>query len=191
MSATAAAAKQKWQARDMAYVAIMSVVIAICSWISVPTTVPFTLQTFAVFLAVGVLGGKRGSLSVLIYILLGAVGIPVFSGFAGGFGVLLGNTGGYIIGFLFSALLMWAMESISGKKNLWLALSMVLGLLVCYAFGTVWFMVGYARNSGAVGLATVLGWCVIPFIIPDLIKIALALVLSKRLRKVLKLNENS
>lgn len=68
---------------DMVYIAVFAVLIAICSWISIPTTVPFTLQTFAVFLAVGVLGGKRGSLSVLIYILLGAVGIPVFAGFSG------------------------------------------------------------------------------------------------------------
>lgn len=74
---------------------VFAVLIAICSWISIPMTVPFTLQTFAVFLAVGVLGGKRGSLAVLIYILLGAVGIPVFAGFSGGIGVLLGNTGGY------------------------------------------------------------------------------------------------
>ena len=66
----------------MVYIAVFAVLIAICSWISIPTTVPFTLQTFAVFLAVGVLGGKRGSLSVLIYILLGAVGIPVFAGFS-------------------------------------------------------------------------------------------------------------
>ena len=84
----------------MVYIAVFAVLIAICSWISIPTTVPFTLQTFAVFLAVGVLGGKRGSLSVLIYILLGAVGIPVFAGFSGGFGILLGQTGGYIVGFL-------------------------------------------------------------------------------------------
>ena len=62
-------------------------------------------------------------------------------------------------------------------------LSMVLGLIVCYAIGTVWFMVVYTNNSGAVGLGTVLGWCVIPFIIPDLVKIALAFVLSRRLRK--------
>ena len=65
---------------DMVYIAVFAVLIAICSWISIPMTVPFTLQTFAVFLAVGVLGGKRGSLAVLIYILLGAVGIPVFAG---------------------------------------------------------------------------------------------------------------
>ena len=131
----------------MVYIAVFAVLIAICSWISIPTTVPFTLQTFAVFLAVGVLGGKRGSLSVLIYILLGAVGIPVFAGFSGGFGILLGQTGGYIVGFLFSALLMWLMEALLGKKTWVLGLSMVLGLIVCYAIGTVWFMVVYARNS--------------------------------------------
>ena len=168
---------------DMVYIAVFAVLIAICSWISIPMTVPFTLQTFAVFLAVGVLGGKRGSLAVLIYILLGAVGIPVFAGFSGGIGVLLGNTGGYIIGFLFSALLMWLIEKLFGRKTWVLGISMVLGLIVCYAI-----MVVYAQNSGAVGLATVLGWCVIPFIIPDLVKIALALTLSKRLSKALKLN---
>ena len=173
---------------DMVYIAVFAVLIAICSWISIPTTVPFTLQTFAVFMAVGVLGGKRGSLSVLIYILLGAVGIPVFAGFSGGFGILLGSTGGYIIGFLFSALLMWGMEALLGKKTWVLGLSMVLGLIVCYAIGTVWFMAVYTKNSGPVGLAAVLSWCVIPFIIPDLIKIALALVLSKRFSVILKLN---
>ena len=172
---------------DMAYIAIFAGVMAICSWISIPATVPFTLQTFGVFLAVGVLGGKRGTLSVLIYILLGAIGLPVFAGFSGGIGSILGTTGGYIIGFLFSALVMWGMEAAFGKK-LWVrAFSMVLGLAVCYAFGTAWFMLVYARTSGAVGLGTVLGWCVIPFIIPDLVKIALALLLCKRLAKLIRL----
>ena len=68
---------------DMVYIAVFAVVMAICSWISIPATVPFTLQTFGVFLAVGVLGGKRGTLSILVYILLGAVGVPVFAGFSG------------------------------------------------------------------------------------------------------------
>ena len=98
----------------MAYIGLFAVVIAICSWISIPTVVPFTLQTFAVFLAVAVLGGKRGTLSVIVYVLLGAVGLPVFSGFKGGIGVLLNTTGGYIIGFIFSALLMWAFEKAFG-----------------------------------------------------------------------------
>lgn len=169
---------------DIVYIGIFAVLIAICSWISIPTMVPFTLQTFGVFLAVGVLGGRRGSLAVLVFVLLGVIGIPVFSGFTGGIGILLNNTGGYIIGFIFSALLMWGMEKILGRKTWALALSMVLGLAVCYAFGTVWFMVVYARNAGAVGVATVMSWCVIPFVIPDLIKIIFALGLSKRLARI-------
>ena len=104
--------------RDMVYIAMFAVLIAVCSWISVPATVPFTLQTFGVFVTVGVLGGKRGSLSVLVYLLLGMIGVPVFAGFSGGIGCLLGNTGGYIIGFLFSALVMWGMEMTFGKSRL-------------------------------------------------------------------------
>ena len=92
--------KTKLSVRDMAYIAMFAVIMAVCSWISVPYVVPFTLQTFAVFLAVGVLGGKRGTLAVLIYILLGCVGLPVFAGFSGGIGVVLGCTGSYIAGFL-------------------------------------------------------------------------------------------
>lgn len=167
---------------DMVYIAICAVLMAVCSWISIPAAVPFTLQTFGVFMAVSMLGGKRGTLAIALYIILGAVGIPVFSGFKGGIGALLGTTGGYIAGFLFSALIMWAFEKIPGKRNIILLISMVLGLIACYAFGTVWFMVVYAKGGEAAGLATVLGWCVIPFIIPDLVKIALAYVLSRRLR---------
>jgi len=178
----------KFRTVDIVYIAIFAALIAVCSWISFPTVVPFTLQTFGVFLAVFLLGGKRGTLSVLVYILLGAVGLPVFAGFSGGLNVLLGNTGGYIIGFLFSALFMWICEILLGRK-LWVyAVSMILGLIVCYAVGTVWFMAVYARNSGSVGLVTVLGWCVFPFIIPDLVKIALALMIgrNKSIRQVIK-----
>lgn len=168
---------------DIVYIAVFAVIMAICSWISIPTTVPFTLQTFGVFIAVGVLGGKRGTLAVLVYIILGAIGVPVFSGFTGGIGILAGTTGGYIVGFLFSALIMWLMEKIPGKRSVIQILSMIVGLIVCYAFGTAWFMVVYSRANGAVGLAAVLGWCVIPFIIPDLIKIVLAYMLSRKIKK--------
>ena len=178
--------KQKWAARDMAYVAIFAVTIAICSWISIPTTVPFTLQTFAVFLAVGVLGGRRGTFAVLVYILLGAVGLPVFAGFSGGLGALLGTTGGYIIGFFFSALLYWAMTKVLGEKTPVMVVAMVLGLIVCYAFGTAWFMQVYARTTGAIGLLTALGWCVFPYILPDMVKIVLALVICRRLAAAIK-----
>lgn len=172
--------------KDLAYIGIFTALMAICSWISIPTTVPFTLQTLGVFLAVGILGGRRGTLSVLAFILLGAVGAPVFAGFSGGLSALLGSTGGYIVGFLFSALLMWAMEHFLGT-SLWVTgASMVLGLLVCYAFGSLWFLWVYTRNTGAVTLSAVLGWCVIPFIVPDLVKIALAVTLTAQLRRHVK-----
>ncbi len=171
---------------NMVYISMFAVIIAACSWISVPAAVPFTMQTFAVFTAVGMLGGKRGSAAVLVYLLLGMFGAPVFAGFSGGLGYLMGNTGGYIIGFLLSALVMWGAESLLGKKTWVLALSMVAGLWVCYLFGTVWFMTVYAKNSGAIGVWTALSWCVIPYIIPDLLKIGLALTICKKLSFIIK-----
>ena len=180
------AVRQRSKTYDLVYISILVVLIAVCSWISIPLTVPVTLQTFGVFTAVGLLGGKRGTLAVLVYILMGAIGIPVFSGFTGGIGILAGTTGGYIAGFLFSALIMWGMEKLFGRSILVLTGSMVLGLLVCYAVGTLWFMAVYAASSGAVGILTVLGWCVFPFIIPDIAKIVLALILTKRLSGVIK-----
>lgn len=171
--------------KDMVYISMFAVIIAICSWISIPSTVPFTLQTMAVFTAVGLLGGKRGTMSVVLYILLGAVGIPVFAGFSGGIGVLMGVTGGYIVGFFFSALLMWGMEKAFGTGRWIRIISMVLGLIVCYAFGTAWFMIVYTRTTGAIGISAVLGMCVIPFIIPDILKIVIAFILTDRLKKVI------
>lgn len=178
---TAAVSKSKTY--DLVYIGVFAVLMAVCSWISIPTAVPFTLQTFGVFMAVGVLGGKKGTAAVGLYLLLGVLGVPVFAGMTGGIGVLLGTTGGYIIGFFFSALVMWAMEKLPGKKSVIQMISMITGLLVCYIFGTLWFMMVYMKNQGAVGLMTVLGWCVIPFIIPDILKILLAYGLSRKLKK--------
>ena len=171
---------------DIAYIALFAAVMAICAWISIPTTVPFTLQTFGVFLAVTVLGGKRGTVSVLVYLLLGAVGAPVFAGFTGGMGRLLGTTGGYIVGFLFTALIMWLAERVFGDKAPVLILSMVAGLIVCYAFGTAWFMSVYAKNTGSIGIMTALSWCVLPYIPADAIKLVLAFFVGKRLKKYIK-----
>lgn len=147
---------------DTALIALFAAIMAVCSWIMIPATVPFTMQTFGVFLAVGLLGGKRGTISIIVYLLLGAVGLPVFSGFTGGIGHILGPTGGYMVGFIFTALIMWLSERFFGKGTRTLATSMVIGLIVCYAFGTAWFMSVYTKNTGEIGLATALSWCVIP-----------------------------
>lgn len=178
-------AMKKSKAAEITYIGVCVALMAVCSWISIPTAVPFTMQTFAVFLTVALLGGKRGTLAILVYLLVGLIGLPVFAGFYGGFSVLFTSTGGYLLGFLFSALVMWGFERLLGRSTWALGLAMVVGLLVCYAFGSVWFMVIYTGQTGAVGLGTVLGWCVVPFLLPDLLKIGLALLLGKRLSKVI------
>ncbi len=203
--------KQLISTRDLVFIAISAALIAICSWISIPAAVPFTLQTFAVFLILCLLGAKRASLAIAVYIMLGAAGLPVFSGFGGGIGYLLGTTGGYILGFLLMgpiyALFVRSGRAalsqrtsrpgsaalsqrtfLSGSATLWRqALALLLGLIACYATGTFWFMVVYARGHGSVSFGTVLSWCVLPFIIPDLIKLALALFLSRRISPALRL----
>lgn len=173
----------KLKTKDLALCALFAALIAVCAWISIPATVPFTLQTFAIFAALGLLGGKRGTVAVAVYLLLGAIGVPVFAGFQGGIGALLGTTGGYLLGFLLTALIVWGMEARFGSKTGVFLLSAVLGMLVCYAFGTAWYLVVYARTKGAISLATALGWCVVPFLIPDAVKIALAVLLRGRLKR--------
>ncbi len=171
---------------ELAYIAFGAALMAICSWISIPMAVPFTLQTFAVFFVLQVLGGKAGTLSVLVYILMGALGLPVFSGFAGGMGVLFGNTGGYILGFVFVGLIYMGAEKLAENKAVVRVTALVLGLAVCYTFGTAWFMFLYMRHTGPVGIMTVLSWCVFPFILPDLAKLALSIALAKRIRPLIK-----
>ena len=171
--------------RDIAIIAMGVALIAVCSWISIPMTIPFTMQTFAICLVTALFGLKRGMWTVLCYILLGAVGAPVFSGFSGGIAVLLGTTGGYIAGFLFTALIVGLAVEKLGRGLPVLVASMAVGILVCYAFGTAWFMVVYARKTGPIGLGTALGWCVFPYLLPDAVKIALASVLTGRLYPIL------
>ena len=170
---------------DITHISLSAAFMAICSWIALPAAVPFTLQTFAVFLICGLLGGRRGTLAVMLYIFLGAVGLPVFSGFTGGIGHLIGPTGGYIFGFIFTALIMWLIEYMNGRSIPALCVSMIAGLLLCYAIGTEWFVFIYSRVNEPVSFGTALGMCVLPYIIPDVCKIALALMLVKRIRPLM------
>lgn len=178
--------KNKMKTLDLVYIAIGTTLITVCSWISIPMTVPFTLQTFAVFSMILILGGKRATIATLVYVLMGAIGLPVFSGFSGGLGIILGNTGGYIIGFIFIGLIYEGLTKFLGKKMYVEIIALFTGLFVCYAFGTAWFMYVYMKNTGMVGLMTVLSWCVFPFIIPDLVKMAVAFIISKRVRNMVR-----
>lgn len=147
--------------------------MAVCAWLAVPVgDVRITMQTFGVFLTLLLLGGGKGTAACVAYLFLGAIGLPVFSGFQGGLGVLLGPTGGYLWGFLVLCLCYWAF-----KKPLGELVAMILGLLLCYACGTAWF---YFTYGGA--LWAVLLKCVVPYLLPDALKLLLALTIRRRIR---------
>jgi biotin transport system substrate-specific component len=168
---------------------IFAAVVAVCSWISIPlpfTQVPINLAILGVLLAGGLLGSKYGALSLIIYILIGAVGVPVFAGFGAGLGTLAGPTGGYIVGYVLCAAVAGlgasssAASKISKHPSLRLAAFMALGVAACYTFGTIWYVL-LMKTSLWVGLIS----CVFPFIPLDAIKIAGALFLVKRLHKLI------
>ena len=176
----------KTKTLDLVYTAMGVTLICVCSWINIPMTVPFTLQTFAIPAVLLILGKKRGTIATIVYVLMGAIGIPVFAGFTGGLAILLGNTGGYIIGFIFIALIYTAAVKIFGEKKGVKIISLIAGLIVCYAFGTAWFMYIYLKDTGEVGLFSVLTWCVLPYIVPDLVKIFLAILISDRVKRFIR-----
>lgn len=169
----------KSKAYQLAIIGIMAAVISILGPLSLPIgLIPISLTTFAILMAVYTLGMKKGTISVFIYILLGLVGLPVFSGFSSGPAKLLGPTGGYIIGYVFMALA--AGFFIDRYFNKWYmcCIGMVISTAFCYGIGTTWL--AYQANISASAALTA---GVIPFIPGDLIKIILALVIGPQIRK--------
>ena len=167
--------------KDLCYIALFTALIAVLAQISIPLPggVPLTLQTFAVPLAGLVLGSKRGTIASLIYVLLGAVGVPVFAGLTGGLGKVLGMTGGFIVSFPIMAFLAGlAVKKSIKSPMLWVWL--VLGAVANYVVGTVWFMVVAGST-----LSAALTACVIPFIPTAIIKIILSGIFGVMLRGVL------
>ncbi|SCJ77870.1 Biotin ECF transporter S component BioY [uncultured Clostridium sp.] len=173
---------KKLSTRTLILCAIFAALTAVFSQIAIPLPmVPINLAMLAVFIAGGVLGPWVGALSQVVYVLLGAVGLPVFSQFTGGLGIIVGPTGGYIAGYVVAALI----TGLTVQKwcsPLPLALGMVAGMAACYALGTAWFMVVTGSALGA-ALMT----CAVPFLIGDAVKIAVAAALSPRLRRELVL----
>lgn len=161
----------------MVLCSLFAALIAVCAWISIPVPpIAFTLQTFGIFLALGILGGKWGTVTILTYLLLGIVGLPVFTGFRGGAGALLDPTGGFLLGFLLAALVYWALERFHKIA------AMAAGLAACYLCGCLWFI----HYTPGTGFGAAVLTCVVPYLIPDGCKLWLAHLLSRRLRRHLK-----
>ena len=164
--------------RNLVLAALFAALTAVCSQLQIPLPmIPINLALFAVYLSGAVLGAKWGLLSMAAYAMLGAIGVPVFVGFASGPVTLFGRTGGYILGYLFASAIVGLLSRRWGFTFVRLCAAMTVGMLACYFFGTIWFMVLTGMN-----LATSLSYCVLPFLPGDAVKIALAALLTLRLR---------
>ena len=170
---------QKIRTKQMVLIALMTAVTCVLGPLSIPlpfSPVPISLTNFAIFLAIFVLGMKSGTISFIIYLLLGAVGVPVFSSFRGGFQVLAGPTGGYLIGFIFLALIMGFALDHFDRKLVPTIIGMIIGMAVCYAFGTVWLakLLSLSFKEG-------LMMGVIPYLAGDAAKIIIAAIVGPKL----------
>lgn len=178
-SGTVAVDNQKIKTKQMVLIALMTAVTCVLGPLSIPlpfSPVPISLTNFAIFLAIFVLGMKNGTISFIIYLLLGAVGVPVFSSFRGGLQVLAGPTGGYLIGFIFLALIMGFALDHFDRKLVPTIIGMIIGMVVCYAFGTVW-LAKLLNLSFKEGL--MMG--VIPYLPGDAAKIIIAAIVGPKL----------
>lgn len=164
----------------LTYCALCTALLSVCAWLTIPLTVPVTMQSFAVFCTLLLLGGKQAWMAVAAYLMLGAVGLPIFHGFQGGIGILLGPTGGYLFGFLLMAALEWLLDTMMPQRTM-RARSIVMGieLLCCYGLGTVWYCL--LMEGTSIRTALMIG--VIPFVLPDLAKLVLAFGVSRAIKK--------
>lgn len=175
--------KNKLKVREISYIALGTALICACAWLNIPFTVPVTMQSFAVCVIAALLGLRCSLWSVSLYILLGAVGAPVFALFQGGVAVLLGASGGYIFGFLILAATVGYASERYGRSMPVLIVSMSVGMLLCYAVGSLWYALVYTQDAASV--KTIFGLCVLPYLLPDGAKIFLAALLSRRLYPIL------
>lgn len=162
----------------MAVTALMTAVTCILAPLSIPIgPVPISLTNFAIYLSLYLLDWKKGTVSYILYLLLGLVGLPVFSGFTGGIGKLAGPTGGYIIGFIPMAIIAGIVIDKYTEKWLLCLLAMIIGTIVCYALGTAWL-----AYEAKMDMMAALWAGVIPFIPGDLVKMALAILIAPKIR---------
>ncbi len=175
--------------KDMTLTAVMAALVCIAGPLTIPAgPIPLSLATLAVYLAGAVLGKKRGTLAVALYLLIGIIGVPVFSGFSGGFQKLAGVTGGYLVGYLPCAFLSGlGAERAEEESRIWiLPAKMAAGTAVLYTIGTAWFMI---QSGNALG--TALSLCVVPFLPGDAVKIAAAVMPTVPVRKAVYSIHNS
>jgi len=167
---------------QLMYVAFGVALLTVCGWISVPSPVPFTLQILGVFVLSGVLGAKLSLLCILCHILLGLIGLPVFSSFKNGSAAIFSPTGGYVLGFVLATLIVGFSAERFGRKSLPLVLSMAAAAIVCYVCEIMWYLLLYGQGANTVDILKIL---VLPFLPADICKVAVSAYLVKRIHPLI------
>ncbi len=165
-------------------IALFTALTVLLSWISIPFTPPLTLQLLAISMNLYLLGGTGGFLSTLLYLAMGAIGLAVFSGFVGGIGHLFSATGGFLFGFLVYCLIYGVLCRAFGDFGRRRLMYSSIGLVALYALGSLWYTFVYLGGENGSYFAS-FAITVLPFIIPDVIKIAVAYIVSSRLDGVI------
>lgn len=187
MAAQTAANEEKlFNVQSLVLMALFAAITCVLAPLAVPIgPVPISLTNLVIYFSLYFLGWKKGTITYLVYLLIGLVGLPVFSGFTGGVSKLAGPTGGYLIAFILMAIVTGLFIEHFENNIVLCIVGMILGTAIAYAGGTAWYCI-----STGTGVMAALAMCVFPFIIGDLVKIVLAAIagpaLAKQMKKVIR-----
>ncbi len=172
--------------KNLCVLSLMTALMVICAWITIPFAVPFTLQTFALFLSLLLFGGRKTLVCVGLYLILGIIGLPVFSAFGSGFGVLFGASGGFLIGFLIASAVFLVFCTIFGNGDTVKVIGCVLSMIIYCFCGTAWYFILYVGDG--INVSTAFYACALPFVLPDMVKLFIAYTVYLKLKRVVGIN---
>lgn len=178
--------KKQKSVQSMIFIALFATLMCIGAWIHFPSPIPATMQTFVVFVALGLLGSKNTFIMLCVYVALGAMGLPVFSGFTGGVGALTGPTAGFIWGFLMGVPVFYIFEKYFSHKKSLTIIGYIIYILIHYIPGALWYCRFTAGEINMAGLVSSTLVTVVPFIVPDAVKLLIAILTINRLKKIIK-----
>ena len=180
--------KKRKTVYNLTMTALCAALISVSAVISIPTPIiPVTLGLFGIYFSLYFLGGKYGTIAVTLYVAIGALGLPVFSGFSGGVGKLFDTTGGYIWGYIIISLVYWLLDTVLPKRRVFKIINTGITLLILYLSETFWY--SFLFLDGAKSIITAFSATALPFIPFDIMKAALSYILAERLKKIIRRHE--
>ena len=177
--------------KDIVITSICVVLLAVSAWIKIPLIIPISLQNLVLFIILGVFGFKISIITIIVYIFSGLIGIPVFSSGVSSLSGLLGITGGYLISFIIYPFIFYLLQNLHFKNNnIKLFIIFLILTVITYLIGSLWYYVLYINNNEFVLFTEVLSLTIFPYILPDIIKILISILVINRIKKIKGLLNN-